>query len=65
MIDECASDDHEKTAHKEIFRALVEAQDQGLSVQESRAQIADRFFLTAEEVATIERTGIAESWPPL
>lgn len=65
MIDECASDDHEKTTHKEIFRALVEAQDQGLSVQESRAQIAAQFFLKAEEVAAIERTGIAESWPPL
>ena len=65
MTDECASDDHEKTAHKEIFRALVEAQDEGLSVQESRAQIAARFSLTADEVAAIERTGIAEDWPPL
>lgn len=50
---------------KEIFLALVEAQDKDLSVPQSREAIARRFDLTSEEVRQIEREGLDSSWPPL
>ena len=48
-----------------IFRALVEAQDGGLSVMASRADIALRFSVTEDDVKNIEREGLANQWPPL
>jgi hypothetical protein len=50
---------------REIFAALVVAQDQGVPVARSRAQVADRFGLTREAVAAIEREGLDNDWPPL
>jgi hypothetical protein len=50
---------------REAFRALVEAQDQSVSVLESREAIARRFDLTAEQIREIEREGIDQGWPPL
>ncbi len=50
---------------REIFAALVEAQDLGESVAESRATIANRFNVTQREVRPIEREGLEELWPPL
>jgi hypothetical protein len=50
---------------KEIFLALVEAQDRDLGVPQSREAIARRFDLSVEEVRQIEREGLDASWPPL
>jgi hypothetical protein len=50
---------------REVFAALVEAQDLGDSVQESRAMVANRFNLTEHDVRTIEREGLEALWPPL
>ena len=48
-----------------IFRALVEAQDGGLTVAASRAEVAQRFSVSEEDVKDIEREGLANQWPPL
>lgn len=50
---------------KEIFLALVEAQDEDLDVPQSREAVARRFGLGVEEVRQIEREGLDASWPPL
>ncbi len=50
---------------REVFLALVEAQDRGAPVAESREQTAARFGLTAEQVRLIEREGMDNGWPPL
>jgi hypothetical protein len=50
---------------REVFAALVEAQDLGDSVQESRTTVANRFKLTEDNVRMIEREGLDALWPPL
>ena len=50
---------------KKIFGVLVEAQDSGCSVSDSRKRIAGAYSLSIEEVIQIERNGIAAKWPPL
>jgi len=48
-----------------VFAALVEAQDRGLSVSDSRSAVADQFDLSVQEVVRIEREGLDAGWPPL
>jgi hypothetical protein len=50
---------------KEIFLALVEAQDQDMGVARSRKVIADRFGITESLVKMIEEEGLRLEWPPL
>jgi len=50
---------------KEIFRALVEAQDQGVKVEESRKRVAEQFELAEAQVRQIESEGLDAVWPPL
>jgi hypothetical protein len=50
---------------KEIFLALVEAQDQELDVAKSRKLITDRFKISDAQLRQIEREGIDQQWPPL
>ena len=50
---------------KEIFRALVDAQDNKLSILQSRAMITRRFGVSAKQLQNIEREGIDNDWPPL
>ncbi len=50
---------------REIFQALVEAQDDGASVAESRKLIAQRFNVSEPELRKIEQEGIDQQWPPL
>ena len=51
---------------KEIFLALVEAQDlHEFSVPQSRKLIAERFSISEAEVRQIEREGLDQIWPPL
>jgi hypothetical protein len=54
-----------KERRQEVFRALVQAQDGGATVQDSRLQAARLFGLETDEVRRIEREGIEGGWPPL
>jgi len=49
----------------ELFRALVEAQDQEVGTVRSRQMIAERFGVPENEVRRIEEEGLQEEWPPL
>jgi hypothetical protein len=49
---------------KEIFSALVEAQDQEMPVAESHREIARRFGISDEVLRAIEREGLDNDWPP-
>jgi hypothetical protein len=50
---------------KEIFQALVEAQDHGASPAESRKAVAERFGVGEDQVRQIEQEGLDNQWPPL
>jgi hypothetical protein len=50
---------------KEIFLALVEAQDRHVGVAASRKLIAEQFGVSENEVRQIERDGLEGQWPPL
>jgi hypothetical protein len=63
--------EHEAVEHppeprrREIFQALVEAQDSGVGVPQSRKLVAQRFGVTEGQVGQIEREGMENDWPPL
>ena len=50
---------------KEIFLALVEAQDQAMGVAQSRKVIAQRFGTSENQIRQIEQEGLDQQWPPL
>jgi Sigma-70, region 4 len=50
---------------KEIFLALVDAQDQKMPVDVSRKVVAERFGVSEGQVRQIEREGLDNDWPPL
>jgi hypothetical protein len=50
---------------KEIFLALVQAQDQEMPVAHSRKAIAERFGVSETQVSEVEREGLDNDWPPL
>jgi hypothetical protein len=51
---------------KEIFLALVKAQDEGqMTVQESRRAVGREFGVSEGQVQDIEREGLDGDWPPL
>lgn len=50
---------------KEVFKVLVDTQDSGATVLESRTKVAKKFNLGVDTVVAIERAGIANKWPPL
>ena len=50
---------------KELFLALVDAQDHGMSVAQSRTLMAERFGVNEGQVRQIEREGMELGWPPL
>lgn len=50
---------------KEIFAALVAAQDGGLGVVASREKVASEAGVTPDEVRRIEQEGLKAQWPPL
>ena len=61
QLDETMTEDRRKA----IFLALVEAQDQGKTVAESRAEASRQFDVTEDQVRAIEREGLDNEWPPL
>jgi hypothetical protein len=50
---------------REVFLALVEAQDQEVGVARSRQLVAKRFGLSEQLVRLIEEEGLDQEWPPL
>ena len=50
---------------KEIFLALVDAQDHEMPVDLSRKAVAERFGVSEGQVRRIEREGLDNDWPPL
>lgn len=50
---------------KEIFLALVDAQDREIAVEQSRREVAELFGVSENQVRTIEREGLDKHWPPL
>ena len=54
-----------ESRRKEIFLALVEAQDQEMTVAQSRKLIAERFGVEESQIRDIEREGLDNQWPPL
>ena len=49
----------------QIFKSLVEAQDQNLNVRQSRQAVADQFGISEKLIKQIEDEGIDHEWPPL
>jgi hypothetical protein len=50
---------------KDLFLALVDAQDHELGVSQSRKLIATRFGVSEGQIRRIEREGLDRQWPPL
>jgi hypothetical protein len=50
---------------KEIFQALVEAQDRQVSVAQSRRLISRQFGVSENQIREIEQEGLDGQWPPL
>jgi hypothetical protein len=50
---------------KEIFLALVDAQDHEMNVTQSRKLIAEQFGVSEGQIRAIEREGLDQQWPPL
>jgi hypothetical protein len=50
---------------KEIFFALVDAQDHEMGVAQSRKLVAERFGVSESQIRQIEHEGLDQQWPPL
>jgi hypothetical protein len=50
---------------REVFLALVAAQDGGLSVLASREKVATEQGVSAKDLLKIEKEGLQNQWPPL
>jgi DNA-directed RNA polymerase sigma subunit (sigma70/sigma32) len=65
MISQDSANDLSEDRRREIFLALVDAQDREMTVPQSRQEVASRFGLNEEQVRKIEREGLDNHWPPL
>jgi DNA-directed RNA polymerase sigma subunit (sigma70/sigma32) len=65
MIQEIDQAQLSEDRRKEIFLALVEAQDQEMNVAQSRSFVVQRFDVSESRVRQIEREGMDNKWPPL
>ena len=54
-----------ESRRKEIFFALVDAQDHEMDVAHSRTLMVERFGVSDSQVRQIEREGMDNQWPPL
>lgn len=52
-------------SRREIFLALVDAQDHEMDVNQSRTMVVERFGVSESQVRQIEREGLDRKWPPL
>ncbi len=53
-----------ESRHREIFLALVEPQDQNLSVPQSRRLVAQRFGVSVWRVCLRDQEGLDNDSPP-
>jgi hypothetical protein len=65
MIQEKEHEQLSEVRRKEIFLALVNAQDRGMNVAHSRRFVVYRFKVNESRVRQIEREGMDNKWPPL
>ena len=65
MIQTTVESNVPESRRKEVFLALVDAQDREMSVAESRKLVGERFGITEIQVREIEREGMKQQWPPL
>ena len=65
MISQDSEDNLPEERRREIFLALVDAQDHEMTVSQSRQEIASRFGVSEGQVRKIEREGLDNNWPPL
>ena len=65
MISQESVDNLPEDRRREIFHALVDAQDQEMTVAQSREAVAARFGVSEGQVRRIEREGLDNNWPPL
>ena len=65
MTDDTGDQQLTETRRKEIFLALVDAQDHNIDVARSRRLMAERFGVSDGQVRQIEREGMDNQWPPL
>ena len=49
----------------EIFLAVVQAQDDRMTVPQARKVVAGRFGVSEQQVRQIEQEGLDNNWPPL
>ncbi len=50
---------------KDAFHTLVNAQDEGAPVEDSRIHVAAQFHINVDELRSIENEGITKQWAPL
>jgi hypothetical protein len=65
MIQEKELEQLSEDRRKEIFLALVDAQDHEMDVAQSRCFVVQRFSVGESRVRQIEREGMDKKWPPL
>jgi hypothetical protein len=65
MIQEKEHEQLSEDRRKEIFFALVDAQDREMDVAQSRSFVVQRFNVSESRVRQIEREGMDNKWPPL
>jgi hypothetical protein len=65
MAKEKAEEPISTEERKTIFLALVQSQDEGMSLVRSRKAIAERFEISDRQLREIEKEGIDGNWPPL
>ena len=54
-----------ESRQKEIFRELLCHSNEGPSVGNAQAAVAERHGVSLDTVKAIERKGMAQDWPPL
>ncbi len=65
MTEDLSDQQLTETRRKEIFLALVDAQDHDMDVARSRRLMVERFGVSDSQVRQIEREGMDNQWPPL
>lgn len=65
MTEDTSDQQLSETRRKEIFLALVDAQDHEVDVAHSRRLMVERFGVSDSQVRDIEREGMDNQWPPL
>ena len=65
MTEDTGDQQLSEARRKEIFLALVDAQDHEIDVANSRRLMVERFGVSESQVREIEREGMENQWPPL